>query len=313
MKQRILYIFYYLKHIHHKLRSRFTGSYNTSGIFLGKKAPSDEEANELIKTYLKSGKPFALCRMGSAEFSEFQLYEEHRLFHTNRMDRSNMFESFHHDEKEVKRWVDLIKKDNQDIDIMAYFDDHPAEEYMVKTSCPKTMKLIRLSQLEPLTHSDPWTMELAGKKVLIVNPFVDTMLEQYPKMDLLFPNRNVLPPDIQFKTFPAVWFLGRNDDFDTWFDALDYMYLEIMKIDFDVALLSCSAFGYNLAPRLKRAGKQAIQMGGSLQILFGIWGARWDDYPPYVPLKNEHWVRPPKTVAPKDEKGMEELDNACYW
>ena len=86
-----------------------------------------------------------------------------------------------------------------------------------------------------------------------------------------------------------------------------------MKIDFDIALLSCSAFGYNLAPMLKRAGKQAIQMGGSMQLLFGIWGSRWDDYPPYLPLKNEYWVRPPKAEAPKDKKGLEELDNACYW
>ena len=31
----------------------------------------------------------------------------------------------------------------------------------------------------------------------------------------------------------------------------------------------------------KRAGKQAIQYGGALQVLFGIKGARWDNYPPY--------------------------------
>lgn len=313
MKQRLLYIFYYLKHIHHKLRDKMGGSYNTLGKFMGQKAPTDEEANELIKSYIRSGKPFALCRMGSAEFSEFQLFDEHLLFHTNRLGRSNMFETYHYDENEVRRWTDLIKADNADIDIMAYFDDHPAEEYMVKTSCPKEMKLIRLGQLEPLNYDDPWTMELSGKKVLLVSPFVETMMEQYPKMDLLFPDRKVLPPDIDFKTFKAVWFTGRNDDFATWFDALDYMYTEIMKIDFDIALLSCSSFGYNLAPMLKRAGKQAIQMGGSMQILFGIWGARWDDYPPYLPLKNEYWVRPPKTEAPKDKKSIEELDNACYW
>ena len=189
MKQRILYIFYYLKHIHHKLRDKMGGSYNTLGKFMGQKAPSDAEANELIKSYIRSGKPFALCRMGSAEFSEFQLFDEHLLFHTNRLGRSNMFETYHYNESEVRRWTDLIKKDNADIDIMAYFDDHPAEEYMVKTSCPKEMKLIRLGQLEPLNYDDPWTMELSGKKVLLVSPFVETMMEQYPKMDLLFPDR----------------------------------------------------------------------------------------------------------------------------
>ena len=140
------------------------------------------------------------------------------------------------------------------------------------------------------------------EKPSLVNPFVETMLEQYPHWIRIFPYRKVLPKNITFKTFKAVWFTGRDDDFATWFDALDYMYTEIMKIDFDIALLSCSAFGYNLAPMIKRAGRQAIQMGGSMQLLFGIWGARWDDYPPYLPLKNEHWVRPPKTEAPKDQK-----------
>lgn len=313
MKQRLLYIFYYIKHIHHKIRAKRTGSYNVLGRFMGAKAPSDDEANALIKEYIRSGRPFALCRLGSAEFSQIQLYDEHLLFHTNRIGKSNMFETFHYDEKELARWVELIKQDNQDIDIMAYFDDHPGEEYVVATSCPKDMKLIRLGQLEPLIYSDPWTMALEGKTVLLVNPFVETMLEQYPKMDKIFPGRNILPENIEFKTMKAVWFTGHNDDFETWFDALDYMYQEIMKIDFDIALLSCSAFGYNLAPMLKRAGKQAIQMGGSMQLLFGIWGSRWDNYEPYLPLKNEYWVRPPKSEAPKDQKAVDDLDHACYW
>ena len=280
---------------------------------MGIPAPTDDNANNLIKKYIRSNKPFALCRLGSAEFSEIQLYEEHELFHTNRLAKSNMFETFHNNPMEVKKWVELIKRDNQDIDIMAYFDDHPGEEYVVRTSCPKNINLIRLGQLEPLAYDTPWTMELEGKTVLLVSPFVDTMLEQYPYIDKIFPNRNVLPKHITFKTFKAIWFTGREDDFQTWFEALNYMYEEILKIDFDIALLSCSSFGYNLAPMLKRAGKQAIQMGGSMQLLFGIWGARWDNYPPYLPLKNEYWVRPPKSEAPKDPNAKENLDNGCYW
>lgn len=313
MQRRFLYIYYYLKHLHHKLREKRIGRYNILGKFMGKTAPADDVANDLIKNYIHSDKPFAICRLGSAEFSEIQLYEEHELFHTNRLYKSNMFETFHHNPQEVKQWVNLIKRDNQDIDVMAYFDDHPGEEYVVRTSCPKDMKLIRLGQLEPLAYDNPWTMELEGKTVLLVSPFVDTMLEQYPYIDKIFPNRKIFPSNITLKKFKAIWFTGRDDDFQTWFDALNYMYEEILKIEFDIALLSCSSFGYNLAPMLKRAGKQAIQMGGSMQLLFGIWGARWDNYPPYLPLKNEYWVRPPKTEAPKDPQGKAELDNGCYW
>lgn len=85
-----------------------------------------------------------------------------------------------------------------------------------------------------------------------------------------------------------------------------------MKIDFDIALLSCSTFGFDLACMFKRAGKQAIQYGGALQVLFGIKGARWDNYPPYSKYYNEYWVRAPKTEAPS-RRFANKLDNGCYW
>ena len=51
---------------------------------------------------------------------------------------------------------------------------------------------------------------------------------------------------------------------------------EILAIDFDVALLGCGAYGFPLAAGIKKAGRQAVYMGGVLQILFGILGRRWD-------------------------------------
>jgi len=41
----------------------------------------------------------------------------------------------------------------------------------------------------------------------------------------------------------------KDDRFDTWFDALDYMYNEALKLDFDVALIGCGAYGYPLAAK----------------------------------------------------------------
>lgn len=314
MKQRLLYIFYYLKHIHHKFRAKFTKSYNDlSAPFLGKRPPSDEEANALIKEYLKSDEPFALCRLGSAEFTLVQLYDEHRLFHSKRLPQSNMYGIFHNNPDEVGQWVDLLRHDCKDIDIMGYFDDHPIEEYVICTSCPKDMQQIRLEQIEAMLYEDPWTLALEGKKVLLVSPFVEAMVAQYPHMDSIYTSQKMLPPNLSLKTLKSVWFSGDpEDEFDTWFDALNYLYEEAMKIDFDVALLSCSAFGFNLAPMLKRAGKQAIQYGGALQMLFGIRGARWDNYPPYMKFYNDAWIRAPKTEAPS--KGfVKKMDDGCYW
>lgn len=313
MRQRSLYIFYYLKHLHHRARAKFTHSYNAlSAPFLGKRPPSDEEANALIKRYLTSNEPFALCRLGSAEFTLVQLYDEYRLFHSNRLPQSNMYDIFHRNPDEVGAWVELLRKDCKDIDVMAYFDDHPIEEYVIRTSCRREMEQIRLEQIEAMLYEEPWTLALEGKKVLLISPFVDSMVAQYPCIDKIYEGRKMLPA-MELKTLKSVWFSGSpEDDFETWFDALNYLYEEAMKIDFDVALLSCSAFGFNLAPMFKRAGKQAIQYGGALQMLFGIRGARWDNYPPYMKFYNNYWIRPPKDTTPS--KGfVKKMDDGCYW
>ena len=213
---------------------------------------------------------------------------------------------------EIARWVNLTKEDCRDVDIMAYFEDHPMEEYLIRSYCQNS-RLIRLEQIETILYDVPWTMALEGKKVLVISPFVDTIREQYPKIDKIYEGRKMLP-SFELKTLKSVWFSGdrEDDDFDTWFDALQYLYDEAMKIDFDIALLSCSTFGFDLACMFKRAGKQAIQYGGALQVLFGIKGARWDNYPPYSKYYNEYWVRAPKTEAPS-KRFANKLDNGCYW
>lgn len=311
MKQKLLYLRYYGKHLLHKLRAKCGKEYAYMHTrFLGKMPPSDEEANQLIQEKIKSGEPFALCRLGSAEFTLMQLYDEHQMFHTNRLPQSNMYSLFHESMDEIDRWTKLTKADMQDVDIMAYFEDHPIEEYLIRTYC-KQAELIRLEQIETFLYEVPWTMALEGKRVLIISPFVETMKQQYPKMDKIYEGHPMLPK-FELLTLKSVWFSGTDDDFDTYFDALDYLYTEAMKIDFDIVLLSCSTFGFNLACMFKRAGRQAIQYGGALQVLFGIKGARWDNNSPYTKYYNDYWVRAPKTEAPS-KSFQKKLDNGCYW
>ena len=257
MKKRFLYLRYYLKHLHHKFRAKRGGMYSIMHTkFLGKMPPSDEEANHLIKEMITSGKPFALCRLGSAEFTLMQLFDEYQLFHHDRLHQSNMYTLFHKDMDEISRWVNLTKEDCKDVDIMAYFEDHPMEEYLIRSYCQNS-RLIRLEQIETILYDVPWTMALEGKKVLVISPFVDTIREQYPKIDKIYEGRKMLP-SFELKTLKSVWFSGdrEDDDFDTWFDALQYLYDEAMKIDFDIALLSCSTFGFDLACMFKRGGNQ---------------------------------------------------------
>ena len=74
---------------------------------------------------------------------------------------------------------------------------------------------------------------------------------------------------------------GGKGEFATWFDALEWMEQEVDKREFDIAIIGCGAYGFNLAAHIKRKGKKAIHLGGATQLLFGITGKRWEENEDY--------------------------------
>ena len=58
---------------------------------------------------------------------------------------------------------------------------------------------------------------------------------------------------------------------------------------------------------LKKEGKISIHLGGSVQILFGIKGKRWDGMKEFKKLYNKHWIYP--TL----EKVYKDVEDGCYW
>lgn len=62
--------------------------------------------------------------------------------------------------------------------------------------------------------------------------------------------------------------------FYDWFDALNWMSEEISKINFDIALLGCGAYGFPLAARIKKYGKNCYSLWGSLTASFWHKGGK---------------------------------------
>ncbi len=126
----------------------------------------------------------------------------------------------------------------------------------------------------------------------------------------MFENKDILP-DFELKTIKAVQTNAYNNTgFSTWFEALESMKQQMQQTDFDVALIGAGAYGLPLAVYAKELGKQAIHFGGSLQILFGIKGSRWDSMPDINKYYNEHWIRPLREETPTSFKAVED---GCYW
>lgn len=153
-----------------------------------------------------------------------------------------------------------------------------------------------------------WSGLLEGKRVLVVHPFADTIRKQYEEnRERIWPDRKVLPEFGELITIKAVQSIaGNKTEFATWFDALEHMKHEIDQQDFDVALISCGAYSFPLAAHIRRTGRKAIHFGGSLQLLFGIKGKRWDRKGYY----NSSWVSPAEAERPQ---GYKQVEDGCYW
>lgn len=214
-----------------------------------------------------------------------------------------------------KKFLDIMLEATANCDVFGTWNGHLGfEEYFIKTTKKELPLFVGYSFFEPHINAEtPFTYALKDRDVLVIHPFAQTIQEQYKKREKLFKNPKVLP-SFNLKTFKAIQTInGQKDDrFANWFEALDWMSEEIAKIDFDIALIACGAYGFPLASRIKNMGKIAIHCGGVLQLLFGIKGKRWEVEMPSVgeALFNEYWVRPNAQETIKDNQNIE---NGCYW
>lgn len=280
--------------------------------YAGVIATDEPGMNAYISNSIKSGKPFMACRFGgfellamrAAEFNQEKKLDDAIKF----MDQSAGF--FPADKKLLHRFNDVMKDACGQVDALGAWL-LPYEDYYIKKYCKDIKCVGNIMSLEPWNiMNEPWSAALKGKKVLVVHPFEDTIKSQYLKHDKLFANTEVLP-EFELITLKAVQTSGtqRDERFETWFDALEYMCKECERLDFDVALIGCGAYGFPIAAHIKKMGRQAIHMGGVLQILFGIKGRRWDESDTHL-MYNEHWVYPGKNEIPE---GAKKVEGACYW
>lgn len=81
-----------------------------------------------------------------------------------------------------------------------------------------------------------------------------------------------------------------------------------------VVLLGCGAYGMPLALHAKRYRNfSSMYVGGSLQLLFGIRGARWDTRKTTNDYINSEWTRPLPSELPGNQTSRMIVDQASYW
>jgi len=289
--------------------------------------PAKEYASDLIYKELMAEKPTMIARLGSTELAcvinylgvkQPEKFKSVKGFIGGKtpkwwwdngimqqmQDWSGFFPV---SQPHIEKFCELMLADMPKVDILGSW---LKEESFFKNELAASKKIM-LEDLEPFFTNDPWTKALAGKKVLVLHPFADTIQHQFTVKDKLFENK--LLPDFELLTIKAVQSIAKEKTaFADWFEALDSMKTQIAATDFDICILGCGAYGFPLAAFIKGMGKKAIHLGGVTQLLFGIKGSRWEQYVvyPYANLYNSYWVRPGDKERPKN---ADVVEGACYW
>lgn len=270
----------------------------------------ENEGNRTIREMIVNGMPGFVGRGGATEMRCIGEYLSGGSFSDKiRTEVSILSGFFPTDDINLRKFCEIYIESISNADIVSLWGVG-AETKVVHRVC-KFSRFTELHALEPYYFSDPWSAALVGKKVLVVHPFKDSIQKQYAKRQMLFPGTAVLPELESLTCIKAVQSIaGEKTEYATWFDALAFMQNQISECDFDVAIIGAGAYGLPLAAYCKRIGKQAIQMSGATQLLFGIKGKRWDEHPFISNLYNDAWIRPNSNETPAQKSKVE---GGSYW
>lgn len=165
------------------------------------------------------------------------------------------------------------------------------------------------------TRLHQWVPLLEGKKVLVVTPFKDSVLNQWSKREGLFLTGHIplKYPNFELEVIQAHNTIFGNKPYpcSDWLGSYREMCEEIKSKEFDLAVLGCGSYGVPLCDYIKSIGKSAFYVGSYCQILFGIRGKRWDiQGNPTHSYFNDLWCNPTSAEVPKN---YEKVEDGCYW
>ena len=275
------------------------------------KVCSDKEGNVLLRELLNSNKPLMISRFGATELQCINSFLNNNNYSENTKWRiKNLSGVFSNTNDGLDDFSKIYLESAKDMDVVAVWAlDN--EKRIIAEYCNENIRIIRPRSLEPYYFDMPWSSVLEGKKVLIIHPFKDSIVEQYKYREKIFKNYRILPKFDTLEVLKSVQTIaGENADFNNWVEAYEYMCNEISRKTFDIAIVGAGAYGLPLCSYIKRIGKQSIHMGGSTQVLFGIKGRRWDKHSTISKMYNTNWVRPRRDETPK---GAEKVEGGSYW
>jgi len=189
-----------------------------------------------------------------------------------------------------------------------------SQDYIEQTLCSKNTQKCWAFALDIFhyIYSEPWTLALKGKRVLIVSAFTDSIEKKISIREKIYGID--LFPDCTFEFIKPPQTQGTNpsEEWDIEMESFCER-LDELKDYYDVALVSAGGYGNLICNYIyEQHNKSAIYVGGVLQMYFGLLGNRWlEERGSIVRMFiNEHWSRPMETERPA---GHQAVEKSCYW
>ena len=238
----------------------------------------------------------------------------------------------------AKTYLESIKSMN----IMASWNDnllqveeHIWNNYIVNSKkldsdgdSNEVLGLVDLCSLESF-YTEPkywWQNLYENKTILVITPFTKSIQTQLDlsKRDKVWKGKwsGFWSKNITFKyvKFAHPYYISSNEDKDKYPKTLDLLMKKYQtEIDnighFDIALIGTGAYSILLCDYVKRIKKKnAFHLGGGLQMMFGVYGHRWEpsfnNSPFLKEYMNDYWIRPLAEEIPPMYQAQE---NGAYF
>lgn len=214
------------------------------------------------------------------------------------------------------RWAEEYRQALGQMDLLAQWQ--PLESYLsvvedrvLAQLAPQAFRAHR-NYVHPLHPPAQWLADLTPLRWLVIHPFEKTIQAQLPYLATfgIFPGNSLhdlerRSRETRVLACPQFAYMVSPKHPD-WFSALEDLKRSMEREDFEIALIGAGAWSLPLAVHAKKLGRKAAHLGGSLQLLFGIKGGRFDQSGIYT----ASWIRPLPEESPKNLRLME---NGAYW
>lgn len=270
-------------------------------------------SHELIRSLLRDGQPHGIAKVGSLEAEAMGSYlrrggrtgEWSSILRQQLLDNVGIFPPSN---ECLDRFCADYLAALRDIDLLGVLGGPGEADLLRQPGAPR--RLMRLRALEPWFFANPWSAELAGRRVVVVHPFATTIEAQYRRRTEIWRNPDVLP-EFALRTVRMPLSAGLvPSSFADWRQQFDALVAEIDAAPYDVLITGAGGVSLLFVAHARRTGHVGIHLGGNTQILFGIRGRRFDRHDELQSYCNDAWTRPSAEETPPT---IHKVEQGCYW